>query len=93
MDTTTRERSVSNRLFGYHVDKYRFWLIFTLMLVFFTSPAAHLPFLFGYGELASVATGLAATVLNVLIPFWAARRAWLTGEPGPSNDGGSYPPP
>lgn len=90
MDSTTRERSASNRLFGYHVDKYRFWLIFTLMLVFFTSPLAHLPFLFGCGELASIAAGLAAIILNVLVPLYVSHRAWLAREPDPSN--GDPPP-
>ncbi|MFB6346819.1 MAG: hypothetical protein ABEK50_13830 [bacterium] len=62
--------------FGVTVNTRLFWIIFTLMMVFFTSPLAHLPYFLGYGELLCIAVGLFAVVLNVLIPLWVAHRSW-----------------
>lgn len=72
-----REKSKSNYLFGLYVDKRRFWLIFTLMLVFFTSPIAHLPYFFGYGLYTCFVVGVIAVGFNVLIPLLLAHWAWV----------------
>lgn len=66
--------------FGITVNTRLFWVIFTLMLVFFTSPLSHLPYFFGFEELVCVAVGVVAVVFNVLIPLWIAHRSWVKNE-------------
>lgn len=63
--------------FGVTVNTRLFWIIFTLMLVFFTSPLSHLPYFLGFDELLCVAVGFVAVVFNVLIPLWVAHRSWV----------------
>lgn len=63
--------------FGVTVNTRLFWIIFTLMLVFFTSPLSHLPYFLGFDELICVVVGVVAVVFNVLIPLWFAHRSWL----------------
>lgn len=65
-----------NTFMGYQVNTRLFWIIFTLMMVLFTSPLAHLPFLLGYGILTCVAVGMIAIVFNVAIPIYIAHRNW-----------------
>lgn len=65
---------------GYRVNPRLFWIVFTLMMVFFTSPVAHAPFFFGYDPIVAVLAGLAALVVNVLVPLFVAHRSWRTSS-------------
>lgn len=64
---------------GIKVDPRVLWIAFTLLLVLFTSPLAHLPFLFGYGPLAAIITGFLAAVANVIISVFLAH--WYRDRP------------
>lgn len=61
---------------GYRVNTRLFWIVFTLMMVFFTSPVAHFPFFFGYDPMVAVLAGLFALAVNVLVPLYVAHRSW-----------------
>jgi hypothetical protein len=50
------------------------------MMVFFTSPMAHLPFFFGFGPLACIVIGFGAVAFNVIIPVYVAHRSWKRQE-------------
>lgn len=72
--------------FGVTVNTRLFWIIFTLMLVFFTSPLAHLPYFLGYDEIVCVIVGFIAVGLNVAIPLFVAHRSWVKNNQN-NNEG------
>lgn len=65
---------------GYRVNTRLFWITFTLMMVFFTSPVAHAPFFLGYDPIVAVFAGLGALVVNVAVPLYVAHRSWRASE-------------
>lgn len=69
-----------NTFLGYRVNTRLFWVIFTLLMVFLTSPLAHLPFLLGYGPIPAILIGAMAVVFNLVIPLYVAHRSWRNNQ-------------
>jgi len=65
---------------GYRVRPRIFWITLTLMMVFFTSPVAHAPFLFGFSPWVGILCGAGALIVNVAVPLFVGNRAYRNAE-------------